>query len=84
MQLSWPAQGAAEAGASEHELMAVPGLENADTARVHTGKAAQKRLEASGAAKLSLGEIIVPPAKNAKQHNDLESRWCPRPSPWRL
>jgi hypothetical protein len=54
------------------------GWENADMARVHTRKAAQKKLAASGAAKLSLSEIIVPPAvpplKNTKQHNDLESR----------
>jgi len=42
--------------------MAVSGSENADMARVHTGKAAQKKLVASGAAKLSPSEIVVPPA----------------------
>jgi integrase len=53
---------AAEAGASEHELMAMFGWENADMARVYTRKAAQKKLAASGAAKLSLGGAIVPPS----------------------
>ncbi len=43
---------AAEAGASEHELMAMFGWEDADMARVYTRKAAQKRLAQSGAAKL--------------------------------
>ena len=43
---------AAEAGASEHELMAMFGWENADMARVYTRKAAQKKLAASGAAKV--------------------------------
>jgi integrase len=60
---------AAEAGASEHELMAMFGWENADMARVYTRKAAQKKLAASGAAKLSLvvADVppAVPPAKNA-------------------
>jgi hypothetical protein len=42
--------------------MAMFGRENADMARVHTRKAAHKKLAASGAAKLSLSEIIVPPA----------------------
>ena len=84
MQLSWPAQDLRrEAGASERELTAMSGWENADMARVHTGKAAQKKLGASEAAKLSLSEIIVPPAvapiKNTKHNYDLESGWCPRP-----
>ncbi len=43
---------AAEAGASEHELMAMFGWEDADMARVYTRKAAQKKLAQSGAAKL--------------------------------
>ena len=74
---------AAEAGASEHELMAMFGWENADMARVYTRKAARKELAASGAAKLSLSEIIVPPIvppiKTINQNNNLERRWCPRP-----
>ena len=52
---------AAEAGASEHELMAMFGWEDADMARIYTRKAAQKKLAASGAAKLSFRECIVPP-----------------------
>jgi Phage integrase family len=53
---------AAEAGASEHELMAMFGWETVDMARVYTRNAAQKRLAASGAAKLGYIEIIVPPS----------------------
>jgi hypothetical protein len=57
--------------------MAMFGWENADMARVYTRKAAQKKLAASGAAKLSLSEIIVPPAvppiKNINQNSSLES-----------
>jgi integrase len=45
---------AAEAGASEHELMAMFGWDDARMARVYTRKAAQKKLAASGAAKLGL------------------------------
>ena len=52
---------AAEAGASEHELMAMFGWEDADMARIYTRKAAQKKLAASGAAKVSHARIIVPP-----------------------
>src|SRR5216684_6176309 len=43
---------ATEAGASEHELMATFGWDDASMARVYTPKAAQKKLAASGAAKL--------------------------------
>jgi integrase len=53
---------AAEAGASEHELMAMFGWEDADMARIYTRKAAQKKLAASGAAKLSLAAANVPPS----------------------
>ena len=53
---------AAEAGASEHELMAMFGWEDANMARVYTRKAAQKRLAASGAAKVNRSRSIVPPA----------------------
>jgi len=74
---------AAEAGASEHELMAMFGWEDADMARVYTRKAAQKRLAASGAAKLGYSEIIVPPAvppvEIAFKNNALRSGWLPGP-----
>ncbi len=73
---------AAEAGASEHELMAMFGWEDADMARVYTRKAAQKRLAASGAAKLAYSEITVPPAvplvKISIKNNDLRSKWRTR------
>ena len=44
---------AAEAGASEHELMAMFGWEDANMARVYTRKAAQKKMALSGAAKVN-------------------------------
>jgi len=70
---------AAEAGASEHELMAMFGWDDAKMARVYTRKAAQKKLAASGAAKLS--QIIVPPSvppkKEDSEINELEGGWCP-------
>jgi len=73
---------AAEAGASEHELMAMFGWEDADMARVYTRKAAQKRLAASGAAKLAYSQIsvppAVPPAKSPRQNNALEVSWRTR------
>jgi integrase len=72
---------AAEAGASEHELMAMFGWENADMARVYTRKAAQKKLAASGAAKLAQSDIIVPPAvppnEKASENTYLRKDWCP-------
>jgi integrase len=58
---------AAEAGASEHELMAMFGWEDADMARIYTRKAAQKKLAASGAAKLSHGANAVPPSVPQKR-----------------
>ncbi len=74
---------AAEAGASEHELMAMFGWEDADTARVYTRKAAQKRLAASGAAKVSLSRSsevsIVPPSKRSGTINSLKKGWLPGP-----
>lgn len=73
---------AAEAGASEHELMAMFGWENADMARVYTRKAAQKKLAASGAAKVFAGGSIVPPPVPRdgihRQINSVESGWRPR------
>jgi integrase len=68
---------AAETGASEHELMAMFGWENADMARVYTRKAAQKKLAASGAAKLIFKKAIVPPEKIYNKNNILNGRWCP-------
>ena len=44
---------AAEAGVSEYELMAMFGWANADMARIYTRKAAQKKMAASGAAKVA-------------------------------
>ena len=74
---------AAEAGASEHELMAMFGWEDADQARVYTRKAAQKRLAASGAAKLGYHGIIVPPvvplAGKIIKNNMLRGEWLPGP-----
>ncbi len=66
---------AAEAGASEHELMAMFGWEDADMARIYTRKAAQKKLAMSGAAKLTHRTIIVspavPPQENTSENNIL-------------
>ncbi len=73
---------AAEAGASEHELMAMFGWEDADMARIYTRKAAQKKLAASGAAKVSHNRIIVPPSVpptlNVSKNNDLNDGWRSR------
>jgi len=70
---------AAEAGASEHELMAMFGWEDANMARVYTRKAAQKKLAASGAAKVN--QMIVPPPvppeEKGSENNILEGGWCP-------
>ncbi len=49
------------AGASEHELMAMFGWEDADMARVYTRKTAQKKLAVSSAAKVAHRVTIVPP-----------------------
>jgi integrase len=72
---------AAEAGASEHELMAMFGWDDANMARIYTRKAAQKRLAASGAAKVATSGIvvplIVPPREKAKENNSVEGYWRP-------
>jgi|SRR5208337_3698343 len=72
---------AAEAGASEHELMAMFGWDDANMARVYTRKAAQKKLAASGAAKLGhAGTAVpptVPPGKNTGANNRLNQYWRP-------
>jgi hypothetical protein len=72
---------AAEAGASEHELMAMFGWDDAKMARIYTRKAAQKKLAASGAAKV--GQTIVPasvpPRERGNENNMLAGEWCPWP-----
>jgi integrase len=72
---------AVEAGASEHELMAMFGWEDANMARVFTRKAAQKKLAASGAAKLTYSSnvvpLTVPPVEKTIKNNVLRSQWCP-------
>jgi integrase len=76
---------AAENGASEHELMALFGWENAEMARIYTRKAAQKRMAVSAAAKMSKGiipgDLRVPPSVpleiKVMKNNDLKRRWCP-------
>ena len=73
---------AAEAGASEHELMAMFGWEDADMARVYTRKAAQKKLAVSGAAKVAHRVTIVPPtvppAGIVSKNSVLEAGWWTR------
>jgi integrase len=69
---------AAEAGASEHELMAMFGWENADMARVYTRKAAQKMLAASGAAKVLAGKLLVPLGTTQREINNMDMGWRPR------
>jgi integrase len=73
---------AAEAGASEHELMAMFGWEDADMARVYTRKAAQKKLAASGAAKVAHSALIVPPTvpppRRVSKNSDLGEGWWTR------
>jgi len=72
---------AAEVGASEHELMAMFGWEDADMARVYMRKAAQKKLAASGAAKLTHSYKIVPPSVPPREitskNNHLMEGWLP-------
>ncbi len=66
---------AAEAGASEHELMAMFGWEDADMARVYTRKAAQKKLAVSGAANVAHRVPIAPPAGIVRKNSALEAGW---------
>src|SRR5262245_53352874 len=72
---------AAEAGASEHELMAMFGWDDASMARVYTRKAAQKKLAASGAEKIGLTKKNVPPSVPPEgkynKNNAIEEMWCP-------
>ena len=65
---------AAEAGASEHELMAMFGWDDANMARIYTRKAAQKKLAASGAAKLGLTKTIVPPSVPPEEKGNKNNR----------
>ncbi len=73
---------AAEAGASEHELMAMFGWEDADMARIYTRKAAQKKLAASGAAKVNHDRFVVPPIVSppgiVSKNSELKSGWWTR------
>ncbi len=72
---------AAEAGASEHELMAMFGWDDANMTRIYTRKAAQKKLAASGAAKFGHRTIIVPPTvppvEKTKENSRLGAHWRP-------
>ncbi len=78
---------AAENGATEHELMALFGWDNAKMARIYTRKAAQKKLAVSGAAKMAKGAAregaCVPPAvpldKKYILNNMLAKKWLPGP-----
>ena len=60
----------------------IGGWEDADMARVYTRKAAQKRLAASGAAKLGYREAIVPltvpPSKLVNKNNNIKAGWWTR------
>jgi hypothetical protein len=65
-----------EAGATEHELMAMFGWEDANQAWIYTRKAAQKKMAISGAAKVhgQGGGIVpqpLPPDKNTNKINVL-------------
>jgi integrase len=69
---------AAEAGASEHELMAMFGWDDASMARIYTRKAAQKKLAASGAAKVMVGvQSEVQQDETLNNINKLKGQWCP-------
>ena len=63
------------------ELLQELGWDDAKMARIYTRKAAQKKLAASGAAKLS--HIIVPPSVPPEEEDrkikELEGGWCPWP-----
>jgi integrase len=74
---------AAEAGASEHELMAMFGWDDADMARIYTRKAEQKRLAASGAAKVSHSRIVVPPSVPPLQKPNKNNALNDGYRPWR-
>ncbi len=58
------------------------GWEDAGMARVYTRKAAQKKLAASGAAKVTHSVIIVPPTVPpvgiVSKNSSLEARWWTR------
>ena len=58
------------------------GWEDADMARIYTRKAAQKKLAASGAAKVSHSRIVVPPSvpppEKIRKNNSLNDRWRSR------
>ena len=69
----------AEAGASEHELMALFGWDDPGMARKYTRMAAQKRLAASASEKRLRGASVppfVPPIKIAREIKALKTHWC--------
>ena len=78
---------AAENGATEHELMALFGWDNARMARIYTRKAAQKKLAVSAAAKMDSGAakeragvpLAVPPGRKLMQNSILAKKWLPGP-----
>ena len=78
---------AAENGATEHELMALFGWDNARMARIYTRKAAQKKLAVSAAAKMASGAakeragvpLAVPPDKKLIKNSILAKKWLPGP-----
>ena len=78
---------AAENGATEHELMALFGWDNARMARIYTRKAAQKKLAVSAAAKMVSGAakeragvpLTVPLGKKLMQNSILAKKWLPGP-----
>ena len=61
--------------------MAMFGWDDASMARVYTRKAAQKKLAASGAAKLGLTKKNVPhpvpPEGKYNKNNAVDEGWCP-------
>ena len=63
--------------------MAMFGWDDAGMARLYTRKTAQKRLAASGAAKLGYRGIIVPaavpPTGMISKNNNLRGGWLPGP-----
>jgi hypothetical protein len=61
--------------------MAMFGWDDANMARIYTRKAAQRKLAASGAAKLAKQQAIVPlsvpPGKNISENNGIGGKWQP-------
>ncbi len=51
------------------------GCGDANMARVHRRKAAQKKMAASGAAKAGNSGIVVPPREKANKNSALKGHW---------